>query len=94
MKQLWQKFNRSPLPVIFGILMLVIFCADMIISRKDFSELENRKLAQRPILTWDGLMDLSFSKNYETYINDQFVLRDNWIDMKSRLEFASWKIRK
>lgn len=92
MKQLWQKFNRSPLPVIFGILMLVIFCADMIISRKDFSELENRKLAQRPILTWDGLMDLSFSKNYETYINDQFVLRDNWIDMKSRLEFALGKL--
>lgn len=48
MKQLWQKFNRSPLPVIFGILMLVIFCADMIISRKDFSELENRKLAATP----------------------------------------------
>ena len=78
MKQLWKKINRSPLPVIFGILMLVIFCADMIISRRDFSELENRKLAQRPILTWDGLIDLSFSKNYETYINDQFVLRDNW----------------
>ena len=91
MKQLWKKINRSPLPVIFGILMLVIFCADMIISRRDFSELENRKLAQRPILTWDGLIDLSFSKNYETYINDQFVLRDNWIDMKSRLEFALGK---
>lgn len=92
MKQLWKKINRSPLPVIFGILMLVIFCADMIISRRDFSELENRKLAQRPILTWDGLIDLSFSKNYETYINDQFVLRDNWIDMKSRLEFALGKL--
>lgn len=92
MKQIWKKLSKSPLPILFSALMLVLFVADMIVSHREFSEMENRKLAQRPVFTWEGVFDLSFSKDYEEYINDQFIFRDNWIDLKSRLEFALGKL--
>ncbi len=50
---------------------------------RDFSESENRVLADMPSLTVSGLFDGSFMKNFETYLTDQFPFRDKLISLKT-----------
>lgn len=50
------------------------------------SELENRKLAQSPTFTSDALFSGDYFKQFEKYYNDQFPLRDFWIETKASLE--------
>ena len=63
--------------VVMGLFLLTIIKPD-----KEFSENENRVLAQRTDFSFKSLLDGSFTKDYETYITDQFVARDNFIAMK------------
>lgn len=53
---------------------------------KDFSEQENRVLSAAPTVTVEGLKTAEFMKELESYLTDQFPLRDNWISMKSYSE--------
>lgn len=45
---------------------------------KEFSENENRMLAQKPQVTWEGVKDGSLFRDLENYLADQFVGRDQW----------------
>ena len=51
-----------------------------------FSPLENRNLQQRPALTAQGLLSGRFESRFDSYISDQFPLRDGWIALKSTLD--------
>ena len=77
------SFIREPMVLLFAGALLLISVLDVIFSGKPFSEVENRELAQRPALTLEGLFDLSFGKEYEEYLADQFVGRDGWVTLKS-----------
>ena len=83
--------NKYPPFFVFSILVILFTVIDIINSPNEFSELENRKLSQMPILSLKSYIDTSFSSDYEKYINDQFFLRDNWIDLKSRIEYLLGK---
>ncbi|MPQ45312.1 DHHW family protein, partial [Clostridium tarantellae] len=48
-----------------------------------YSEQENRKLASKPNFNMNSFKDGSFSNKYEKYVNDQFLFRDKWINIKS-----------
>ena len=84
-------FKKYPTFFVFSILVILFTVIDIINSPKEFSELENRNLSQIPILSLESYIDTSFSSDYEKYINDQFFLRDNWIDLKSRIEYLLGK---
>ena len=58
---------------------------------RSFSDKENRMLAQRPDLSMGRVTDGRFMSEYETYVNDQFVLRDFWIKVKSTTDLAVGK---
>ena len=75
----------------FSAIVILFTVIDIINSPKEFSELENRNLSQIPILSLESYIDTSFSSDYEKYINDQFFLRDKWIDLKSRIEYLLGK---
>lgn len=83
--------KKYPTFFVFSILVIIFTVIDIINSPNEFSELENRKLSQMPILSLKSYIDTSFSSDYEKYINDQFFLRDNWIDLKSRIEYLLGK---
>lgn len=91
-----KQLLKYPLLVFFAAFLLILGIADMFASHREFSEMENRKLAQKPRLTWQNLISLDqsnkFSNLYETYINDQFIGRDGWITLKSICETALGKI--
>lgn len=74
------------LALIFGLAVLNTVKAD-----KEFSESENRFLAQRPKLSIVAIFDGSFEKDTEKYITDQFIGRDGFISVKTQSEHALQK---
>lgn len=43
-------------------------------------ELENRKAAQFPAISLEGLLDGSWQTSFSAWMQDQFILRDQWIN--------------
>ena len=63
-----------------------------ILSRdREFSESENRVLASFPKLTLSSIADGSFMKSFETYMADQFIMRDSLISAKTYFDRLSGK---
>ena len=63
---------------IFSFAILNVFNKD-----KEFSENENRYLATMPQINLKNVFDDDFDEEFDTYFNDQFVFRDQWIMLKS-----------
>ena len=53
----------------------------------EISEWERRKLQQFPELSYETLMSGKFMKEFESYVNDQFPLRDTFRRLKARVLF-------
>ncbi len=87
-----KKHHQSVyLNTIFLLLVFGFTVANIIRPQRERSETENRTLTKRPALTWDSLISGEFAKEYEDYLSDQFILRDQWITMKTDIERASLK---
>lgn len=84
--------KKYTLIVPFFIMLFVIGFLDISVPTRVFSELENRYLAIRPVLRLRSLKTGDYMKRYEQYIDDQFVFRDRWIDMKSNMERLLGKV--
>ncbi len=74
--------------LLFLVLGLVLLIA---LPDREYSEQENRYLAQIPRFRASDLVSGSFTKAVEDCVTDQFPLRDGWISLKSRLERAMGK---
>jgi len=77
--------------VVFCLFIFVFFTANLINKDKEFSERENRALAQKPKFSLTALTNGTFTKDFESYITDQFVLRDQWTTLKAATETAIGK---
>ena len=64
----------------FGLLHLLL-------PDREFSELENRRLAQLPEFTWQALASGAYTAELEEYLADQFPLRDGWMALKTKYEY-------
>ena len=72
-------------------LIFVISIANIALPDRDFSEKENRMLAQKPELSAASLFDGRFMSHSESYLSDQFALRDLWISIRSRFQLLLGK---
>ncbi|WP_262397314.1 DHHW family protein [Zongyangia hominis] len=89
-----KQLLKHPMTLIFGLLIVGIFIWDNLYPIREFSDMENRALTKKPAFSVKSLMaegDQSYTMKYEKYVNDQFVLRDQWISLKSRSEFLLGK---
>lgn len=78
---------QSHLNVMIFCLLIGSFTAVSLIKPPaEFSETENRVLAQMPSPTIQTIRSGEFEKDYEEYLNDQFFLRDDWIGLKTSVE--------
>ncbi len=84
--------KKYPLLVAFVFILVVIFIADLLNPDREFSEMENKYLADVPHFSFSALFSNEYTKDYEEYINDQFVGRDTWISAKSISESALLKV--
>ena len=74
---------------LFCILIFGFTIATLILPPTQYSETENRTLAQMPSLSLESLLDGTFEEDYEEYLTDQFVARDGWIGIKTAVERAA-----
>ena len=75
--------------VLIPVIAAVFFAIACLVSpNREFSDGENRNLAQFPKASGQSLMDGSFFKGINDYYSDQFVFRDQWISLKSGVDVA------
>ena len=79
------KANKI-LVVIFLAIIFSSLLSYIVIRPREFSENENRYLAQRPKFSFENLLSGKFTADMEKYIDDQFPLRNSSISFKSRLQ--------
>lgn len=87
-----KKLLKYPVLLAFCAYILFFTAYDLTQTNRVFSDFENRYLTQKPAFSMQDLLNNTYTKKYEEYINDQFVLRDGWIAMKSMAETALGKI--
>ena len=81
------------------IVTAVLFClfiggfglVHILLPDQSFSPVENRYLSQLPAFSASKLVDGSYTEDLETYLEDQFPLRDKWIGLKTRYEYLLGK---
>ena len=69
--------------------MLIVFCVmlfggtvvSFVLPDREFSDVENRELAKKPKITAKRILSGEYQKEYDTYLSDQFFLRDKWVDL-------------
>lgn len=85
-----RKYAKSTV-IVFLALVFGFTAVTFVSPKKAFSDNENRLLAQMPEFSVSGLFSGTFMSDYESYITDQFFLRDNWIQLKTLTEIAMKK---
>lgn len=72
--------------VVFCLLVFGFAVATIIKPPSEFSETENRVLAGKPEVRIDTILNGDFEADYEEYLTDQFVMRNQWISLKTSVE--------
>ena len=86
------RFFFHRMGLIFFFLPILILVLGIVLPDRGFSEKENRVLASAPGLTLNQLTSGGFEKQFETYENDQFPLRDLWITLKASADRLMGKV--
>lgn len=72
--------------------ILIIFTMPVLTKlqkNESVSQVENRKLAEAPVLTKDSLLNGQYFSKWETYISDHIYGRNNWIKNYTILNMAA-----
>lgn len=77
-----RRIHNVMLAGIFLLIVLVFAIINLCTKSKDFSESENRSLAQMPAFSLGALADGSYFSGLTDAFNDQFFARDGWISLK------------
>lgn len=95
MKRFFKSFSGYPIAFLFLFFIMGFAILDEAWPKREFSELENRRLSQRPALTLSSVLekdaDKTWMAKYNDYTKDQIALRDSWIDLKSCMEILALK---
>ena len=86
MRNFFKKNHALIIILFFSVFLFLFSVLDVVTPDRGYSETENRPLASAPKITVKNLISGRYSSDYEEYINDQFILRDFWIDAKSYAE--------
>ena len=75
----------------FCFILLFFPALGMFLPDKEFSDMENRELVQRPVFSGKFFLDGSYQSDYEEWLNDQFPWRDGWSLAATNLQAAFGK---
>ena len=85
------KTSQRVTAAVFCLFLAGFGLLHIILPDRTFSPVENRNLRQMPEFTWSALADGSYTAALETYLSDQFPLRDGWMGLKTRYEYLLGK---
>ena len=87
------KYFFRNMGLLFPFFLIIVFLISIFMPERSFSEKENRVLASKPDATVSSLISGKFKKKYDTYVNDQFPLRDMWVELKAGADLLMGKTR-
>ena len=73
---------------IAAVLITALAVSSILLPDKKFSEKENRNLAQRPVFSFTALKSGEYTSDMNSYIADQFPLRNLCIKLRARCEMT------
>lgn len=76
---------------LFFVLLYTMWIGDLVSEDRLYSTWEKRRLAQKPVYSWEAVTSGSYGKEYETWLVDQFPGRDLWVGLKNRCELLLGK---
>lgn len=79
----WQPYVTV---IVFCLLIFGFTAATILSPLMGFSETENRVLAEMPEVKINMILSGDFEADYEEYLTDQFVMRNQWISLKTSVE--------
>lgn len=80
------KFFKTQILISFFVILLATLLLNIFIKDKDFSVEENRALKTFPQFKVSSIFDGSYQKNLESYFQDQFIMRNQFVKMKTWLD--------
>lgn len=86
-----EKLHGGMTVALLALILLVLTIADLVTGERLFSETENRILAQKPEWSLESVLSGDYEEAYESYVTDQFVRRDTWVMLKTRMDILSQK---
>ncbi len=81
-----RRFNN-----VCALIMLLVILFNILSPVIEYSELENRYLQKKPKITLSGIIDGSYMEDIESFLNDQFILRNGFVRLKAGLEYLIGK---
>ena len=88
-----EKAKKIAVIAVFALLIFGLAIAHIIVPDKEFSDTERGALQQMPELSADKLEGGKFQKDFETYLQDQFPLRDTFRGFKTVLNLHMWQMK-
>ena len=82
-KVIYRKSGRRavyPVLILGGVLLFGGTLLNAFWPKRTQIELENRKAAQFPAFSLSNLLDGSWQSSFSNWMQDQFMLRDTWIN--------------
>ena len=87
-----RKLDRKKTMAMLFLVMLGVICLVNLFSKdKEYSEKENRMLQQKPEISLYGIDSGRWMKEYESYRSDQFVGRNFWVSLKTKVDLLAGK---
>ena len=77
--------------IVFVVFIAGVSLVNWLTPSTDFSESENRSLQTFPEVNTEKVFSGEFSQEFESYANDQFLLRDGWVGLKTLASLAIGK---
>ena len=85
--QMKKNIRYLLVPAVFVLIIGTLTLSLYILPDKDISEWERRRLQQFPDISVSSLTSGKFMRDFETYLADQFPLRDSFRTLKAKFHF-------
>lgn len=67
--------------------LIIVLLSNIIVPDNDISSSERRKLKQIPKISVSGIMDTSFMEDFDEYVLDQFIFRNEFRSLKANVNY-------
>ncbi len=88
------KQRKAPAVIMTAVFLIFVFgfaAAFLVTGDREFSETENRSLAQKPEFSWEAVKSGKFTSGLESYISDQLFAKDRLVTLKTDIDRALGK---
>lgn len=93
-KIVYRKSGRRavyPLLVCSALVLFALTLVNLAWPKRTLIELENRNAAQLSLPTLSGVLDGSWQTSFSNWMQDQFVLRDQWINTQRAVDEVAFQ---